>query len=205
MLFPFVAAGAGRVPERVPERVAALAPAGAGARVCNPARCTLARPTATEYAAIVADADRMLATYAADTSALGRQCYALGRTMRERAGDVRIVDYMWREVDADGNVGPVTGDAHPRELAAGTGTVHIARGYNPLNPDRGLPAILQTARHEFAHLNGLRQNEGGFDAAAWLATACGPSQAAGAPGARGNSAGPGFDRPAPERQAPDRP
>ena len=79
-----------------------------------------------------------------------------------------------RAADPDGNVGPVTGDAHTVELAAGTGIVHIARGYDALNPDRGLAAILQTARHEFAHLNGLRQNEGGFDEAAQLATACGP-------------------------------
>lgn len=164
------------------------------ARACNPAWCALARPTPAEYAAIVADADRMLATYAADTTALGRQCHALGGTMRERADDVRIVDYMWREADPDGTVGPVTGDAHPRELAAGTGTVHIARGYNALNPDRGLPAILQTARHEFAHLTGQRQRAGGFDAAAWLATACGPQQAAAAFSARAESARAGLDR-----------
>ena len=152
----------------------ASSPAEVHGSACNPAWCTLARPTAAEFAAIVADADRMLARYADDHTQLGRQCYALGATMKARAADVRMIDYMWRAEDADGNIGPVTGDAHPRELAAGTGTVHIARGYDALNPDRGLPAILQTARHEFAHLNGLRQSEGGFDEAAQLATTCGP-------------------------------
>ena len=189
LLFALVAAG----PGRAPARVLPLSPAHADARACNPAWCTLVRPTAAEYAAIVADAERMLATYADDPTPLGRQCHALGQTMRDRAGDVRIVEYMWRETDADGNVGPVTGDAHAHELAAGTGTVHIARGYNALNPDRGLPAILQTARHEFAHLNGLRQRDGGFDAAAWLASACGP-RGAEAFGARGDSTRPGPDR-----------
>ena len=149
------------------------------ARACNPAWCTPARPTPAEYDAIVAEADRLLAWYADDSTALGRACHALGRTMRDRATDVRMVDYMWHATDDDGNDGPVTGDAHRVELVAGTGTVHIARGYDALNPDRGMPAILQTARHEFAHLNGLRQHEGGVDEAAQLATACGPPDAPG--------------------------
>lgn len=141
---------------------------------CNPAWCTLARPTAAEFDAIVAEAARMLARYADDPTPLGRQCAALGATMRDRTADVRMIDYMWRATDQDGHVAPVTGDAHSVEVVAGTGIVHIARGYDTLNPDRGMPAILQTARHEFAHLNGSRQSEGGFDVAAALATACGP-------------------------------
>ena len=144
------------------------------AHACNPAWCVLERPTPPEFAALVAEADRLLATYAADSTPLGRQCHALGATMQAHAADVRMIEYMWRATDAEGNVAPVTGDAHRVELAAGTGTVHIARGYDALNPDRGMPAILQTARHEFAHLNGARQAEGGFDAAAQLAAACGP-------------------------------
>ena len=143
-------------------------------RACNPAWCALAEPTPAELAALVGEADRLLATYARDSTALGRQCHALGLTMRAHAGDVRMIEYMWRATDPDGNAAPVTGDAHRVELAAGTGTVHIARGFDALNPDRGMPAILQTARHEFAHLNGARQVEGGFDAAAQLAAACGP-------------------------------
>jgi hypothetical protein len=125
---------------------------------------------------LAADADRMLARYAADTSLLGRECRALGETMRARAADVRMLEYMWRAADPSGRVAPVTGDAHPVEAAAGDGRVHIARGFDPLNPDRGMPAILQTARHEFAHLNGAPANEAwGFDAAAQLAVACGPT------------------------------
>jgi hypothetical protein len=61
------------------------------------------------------------------------------------------------------------------EPAAGTGRVHIARGYDALNPERGLPAILQTARHEFAHLNGMEQRERwGVDEGAQLAADCAP-------------------------------
>ncbi len=54
--------------------------------------------------------------------------------------------------------------------------MHIARGYDALNPDRGLTAIVQTARHEFAHLNGMGRREAwGLDEGAQLATACGAS------------------------------
>lgn len=141
---------------------------------CAPAACTLEPPTAAEADALAAEADRLLAHYAGDPTPLGRECRALGGTMRDRAGDVRMLAYMWRAPDVDGDLAPVTGDAHTVEAAQGAGRVHIARGFDALNPDRGLPAILQTARHEFAHLNGLRQAEGwGVDAAAQLATACG--------------------------------
>ncbi len=166
------AAGLAALRPGVTGRAPSPAPARHGR--CNPAWCALTRPTEAEHAAIVAEADRLLTGYAADTTALGRQCHALGATMREHAGDVRMIDYMWRETDEDGQVMPVTGDAHPAGVAAEYGTVHIARGYDRLNPDRGLPAILQTARHEFAHLNGLRQRDGGVDLAARLADACGP-------------------------------
>ena len=143
---------------------------------CVPASCTLAPPTTEELDAIVADADQILARYAGDDTPVGRQCRALGATMRARAADVRMLDYMWRAPDPDGTLAAVTGDAHRVELAAGTGRVHIARGYDALNPDRGLPAILETARHEFAHLTGARQVEGwGIDVAAQLATVCSPS------------------------------
>jgi hypothetical protein len=94
--------------------------------------------------------------------------------MRARAGEVRMITYMWRAVDPEGNLAAVTGDAHRVEAMPGTGRVHIARGYDALNPDRGLPAIVQTARHEFAHLNGSSQVERwGLDEAARLAAECG--------------------------------
>lgn len=153
---------------------AAPASATPAAAACNPGWCTLDRPTSAELAAITAEADRIVARYADDTTALGRDCAALGATMRAHAADVRMIAYMWRATDADGYTGPVTGDAHTVETVPGTGIVHIARGFDALNPDRGLAAILQTARHEFAHLNGARQREGGFDQAAYLARACGP-------------------------------
>lgn len=168
---------------------AALAAAGrtlgGGLRghACAPVACTPTPPTPAEAAALTAEADRLLARYADDSTAVGRRCRALGATMRERLGDVRMMDYMWRAADADGLLAAVTGDAHPVEAEPGTGRVHIARGYDALNPDRGLPAVLQTARHEFAHVNGLRQPEGwGMDRAALLATACAPADAVDASG-----------------------
>ena len=148
--------------------------AHASAVACNPAWCTLARPTPAEFDAIIAEADRLITTYGGTQTTLGRQCLALGATMKAHAGDVRMIEYMWRATDPEGNIGPVTGDAHLVESVGGTGTVHIARGYDPLNPNRGMPAVLQTARHEFAHLNGAREREGGVDAAEQLATACAP-------------------------------
>ena len=158
---------------------AAVSPVGASVPLreatCDPGWCRLARPTAAEFDAIVAEADRLLARYADDQTPLGRQCHALGATMRERAADVRMIEYMWRAVDPYGKLAPVTGDAHVREVVAGAGLVHIARGFDALNPDRGIPAILQTARHEFAHLNGVGRDERwGVDTAAEVATACGP-------------------------------
>jgi hypothetical protein len=94
--------------------------------------------------------------------------------MRAHVGDVRMVDHMWREVDEDGFLMPVTGDAHRVEVVPGGGRVHIARGYDVLNPDRGLAAIVQTARHEFAHLAGAPQRQvWPLDVAEQVATACG--------------------------------
>jgi hypothetical protein len=142
---------------------------------CAPATCTLEPPTPTELQAIVAEADRLLARYADDATPLGRQCRALGATMRTGVGEVRMLPFMWRAVDPEGRLAAVTGDAHRVEPTPGAGRVHIARGFDTLNPDRGLSAILETARHEFAHLNGMGQREvWGLDAGAQLATACRP-------------------------------
>lgn len=159
-------------PRRVPPRGAPPAPP---AHACAAATCALGRPTTAELDALVAEANRILARYANDSTPLGRQCYALGVAMRAGTADVRMLPYMWRAAEPDGTLAPVTGDVHPADVAAPTGAVHIARGFDPLNPDRGLSAILQTARHEFAHLTGARQTTAwGLDAAARLATACGP-------------------------------
>ena len=142
-------------------------------RGCAPASCALVPPSAPELAALLGEADRLVATHADDPTALGRQCHALGTAMRARVGEVRMLAHMWREVDPDGYLAPVTGDAHTVEPEAGAGRVHIARGYDALNPDRGMEAILQTARHEFAHLNGAdRRERWGMDEAAQLAVAC---------------------------------
>jgi len=147
---------------------------------CGPASCTLTRPAAAERAALAGEADRLLTRYAGDSTLTGRACHALGAAMRDGAADVRMLAFMWRAPDPDGQLAPVTGDAHPIEPDTGAGRVHIARGFDPLNPDRGLPAILQTARHEFAHLiahhNQARRQAGWEpDAAEHLATACGPT------------------------------
>lgn len=151
------------------------APAPLRETTCDPAWCRLVRPTTAELGAIVAEADRLLARYADDPTPLGRQCHALGASMKGRAAAVRMTEYMWRAVDPYGSLAPVTGDAHVAEVVAGTGRVHIARGFDALNPDRGIAAILRTARHEFAHLNGVAPDERwGVDAAAQVATACGP-------------------------------
>ena len=144
-------------------------------RGCAPSACALVRPSLDERQALLDEADRLMAAHAGDASALGRQCRALGAAMRARVDEVRMLPHMWREVDPEGQLAAVTGDAHPVEPAAGAGRVHIARGYDALNPDRGLDAILETARHEFAHLNGAdRRERWGMDEAAELAIACGP-------------------------------
>jgi hypothetical protein len=142
---------------------------------CAPAACVLEPPTPDERRAIVAEADRLLARYAADTTSIGQQCRALGATMRSRADEVHMLPVMWRAPDPEGNLAAVTGDAHQVEPTPGAGRVHIARGFDTLNPDRGLPAIVATARHEFAHLNGMgRRERWGLDEGALLASACAP-------------------------------
>jgi hypothetical protein len=168
---PLVAALAGLV-------AAAASPAGAPAplhdRGCAPTVCTLEAPTAEELEAFVAEADRLLARWADDTTALGRDCRTLGATMRARTGEVRMLPVMWRVPDPDGHLAAVTGDAHTVEPAPGAGRVHIARGYDALNPHRGIDAIVETARHEFAHLSGMgRRERWGLDEGAQLAIACG--------------------------------
>jgi hypothetical protein len=163
-------AAAGVAPPRPPRPTPPAAP-----HPCAAAWCTPTRPTPADSAAIAAEADRLVARYAADATPLGRQCHALGLAIRERAAaDVRMVAFMWRAADPDGNLAAVAADAHGVEPAAGAGRVHVARGVNALNPDRGLPAVLQSVRHEFAHLAGARQgDEWAADAGAHLATACG--------------------------------
>jgi hypothetical protein len=142
---------------------------------CAPAECTLELPTADERRAILAEADRLTARYADDATTLGGQCRALGTAMRARIGEVRMLPVMWRAIDPDGNLAAVTGDAHLVEPSAGAGRVHIARGYDLLNPERGLDAIVETARHEFAHLIGMgRAERFGLDEGALLAAACAP-------------------------------
>jgi hypothetical protein len=161
--------------------LAAVAPAPAAApaplhgTACAPAACALEAPTPQERAALLAESDRLSARWADDTTALGRDCRALGTTMRARLAEVRMLPVMWRMPDEDGFLAPVTGDAHTVEPQPGAGRVHIARGYDTLNPDRGLDAILETARHEFAHLNGMgRRQRWGVDEGANLAIACAP-------------------------------
>jgi hypothetical protein len=170
-----VAAPSGRLPAVAPSPGHAPA-AGTHGHHCAPAGCPIGLPTAEESRALADEADRIVTRFAHDATPLGRACHALGTAMRAHVGDVRMLAYMWRVPDRDGRLAPVTGDAHRVEPTAGAGTVHIARGFDPLNPDRGLPAILETARHEFAHLNGSGQAEAwGLDAAAQLANACGPA------------------------------
>lgn len=147
----------------------------AAAHPCAAAWCAPTRPTPADSAAIAGEADRLLSRYAADTSALGRACRAIGAAMRDHAAeDVRMVAFMWHAADADGLVGRVAGDAHTVEPAPGAGRIHVARGVDPLNPDRGLDAVLASVRHEYAHLAGARQ--GGpwaADAAEEIAAGCG--------------------------------
>jgi hypothetical protein len=144
---------------------------------CAASWCAPRRPSPADSAAIADEAARLLARYAGDPTPLGRQCHALGAAIRAGAAeDVRMVAYMWRAPDPDGRVGIVAADAHRVEPAAGAGRVHVARGVDPLNPDRGLAAVLQSVRHEFAHLAGARQGDGwAADAGERLATACGPA------------------------------
>ena len=160
---------------------AAASPPAAGtgplhASGCAPSACELEAPTDAEREAIVAEAERLLAHYADGETELAAQCRALGATMRARVDEVRMLPVMWRVPDPEGNLAAVTGDAHGVEPEAGAGRVHIARGFDTLNPHRGLPAIVATARHEFAHLNGMGRREAwGLDEGAQLAAACGAS------------------------------
>lgn len=143
-------------------------------RGCEPAACALEQPTSDELRAILGEANRLLTRYAHDSSANGRKCHQLGAAMRSQVGEVRMLPVMWRAVHPEGHLAAVTGDAHRTEPAEGAGRVHIARGFDALNPDRGLAAIVETARHEFAHLNGLAQGDSwGFDAGAQFAMTCG--------------------------------
>lgn len=160
---------------------AAAPPAGSAAGLvhgsgCAPGACELEPPSAVERDAVRREAERLVAYYATDDSPLGRQCLALGATMGARLDEVRMLPLMWRAQDPEGNLAAVTGDAHGVEPEAGAGRVHIARGFDTLNPDRGLPAIVETARHEFAHLIGMgRREQFGQDEGAQLALACGAS------------------------------
>jgi|SRR5829696_2904569 len=143
---------------------------------CAPAACALEPPAPEELDALVAESERLLARYAADDTPLGRDCRALGAAMRAGIGEVRMLPVMWRALDPEGNLAAVTGDAHVVEPTAGVGRVHIARGFDALNPARGLPSIVETARHEFAHLMGMGRSERwGLDEGARLAAACGPA------------------------------
>jgi len=152
----------------------ARAPTSLPGHACDRAWCALTGPTPAELAAILDDAEHLMAAHAEARTPLDAQCRALGATMKARAGEVRMIAYMWRAVDPEGNLAAVTGDAHRVEAVPGTGRVHIARGYDALNPERGLEAIVETARHEFAHLNGSSQVERwGLDEAARLAAECG--------------------------------
>jgi len=97
-------------------------------------------------------------------------------TVEERRAIAVEAERLVARYDPDGNLAPVTGDAHLVEPEAGAGRVHIARGFDALNPARGIPAIVETARHEFAHLNGMGRRElWGIDDGARLAAACGPA------------------------------
>lgn len=59
-------------------------------------------------------------------------------------------DYSWWGQNRDtGEWQKVAGDYHP-----GAEQIHIARGYDELNPDRGPVARAETLRHEFAHAMG---------------------------------------------------
>jgi hypothetical protein len=104
---------------------------------CAPAACELEPPSPAERDAIVADAERLLTHYVSDATSLGAQCRALGATMRARVDEVRMLPLMWRAPDPDGNLAAVTGDAHGVEPEAGAGRVHIARGFDALNPIAG--------------------------------------------------------------------
>src|SRR4051794_27956923 len=71
---------------------------------CAPSACTLELPTAEERRAMLDEADRLAARYGSDSSSLGRQCRALGATMRARLDDVRMLPVMWRAPDPEGHL-----------------------------------------------------------------------------------------------------
>ena len=104
----------------------------------------------------------------------GSQCYLLGQYMQQNISSYRTTPFDFTDPATGKSAG---GDSHKTEPAPGAGTMHIAVGYNSLNPWKGWPAELELYRHEAAHLAfNLGQSDAmGNDPAELVAQQCGPA------------------------------
>ena len=83
-------------------------------------------------------------------------CHQIGIAIEQIVQQNRVYEVPYRFVDpVSGNT--ATGDFHPavQELPD---EVHISRGWDALNPDRGPDAIKETFRHELAHSIGVHHS-----------------------------------------------
>lgn len=91
--------------------------------------------------------------------------------MVENMTVMRTTPYMWR----NDNGSLAAGDTHPSEPESGAGLIHIASGFNPMNPERPIGDALETVRHEIGHfvLNLPQGSTPATDPAGILARQCG--------------------------------
>ena len=130
---------------------------------CPPCELDPLTPALTQ--AILAEADRLINAWPADDT-----CNTSGHAMADNINLIRTTPFGWDD-PAQGKL--VGGDYHRAEPSPGAGRVHVAIGYDSLNPDRGNAEILSTLRHEFAHFVGLPQGPAeGPDPAQLMAERC---------------------------------
>ena len=134
---------------------------------CDPTltSCVLRNLTQTEVDSIVAEANRLINQWPASDS-----CHRIGEMILASLNQLRMVQYSWR--NAHGQL--IGGDYHPEGSIAGRfGRVHIAAGYDTLNPSYSRSQIDESVRHEFGHWLGLPQSDpNGLDPAQALSQRC---------------------------------
>lgn len=120
--------------------------------------CSLRRLDAADEWRIYLSGAQMMSKWPA-----GDECHAIGQLITANVTEVRWNPYSWAGAVAD---------YHTSEPAPGAGRVHVAYGYNELNPDMGHEWRLNRVVHEFAHWNGAPQTGPDGDPAAATARRC---------------------------------
>lgn len=87
------------------------------------------------------------------------QCYQIGQGMIDNIGLIRTTPYMWRDPNNDQLA---AGDSHSSEPSPGAGVIHVALGFDLLNPNREIGDVLKAVEHEMGHYL-LRLPQGGAD------------------------------------------